>query len=40
MVLAEPVQHDKLDHAYLAKGAERREVTELLERALQEAQIE
>lgn len=34
------VQHDKLDHAYLAMGAERREVTELLERALQEAQVE
>ena len=34
------VQHDKLDHVYLAMGAERREVTELLERALQEAQVE
>jgi hypothetical protein len=34
------VQHDKLDHAYLTMGANRREVTELLERALQEVQIE
>jgi hypothetical protein len=34
------VQHDRLDRAYLAMGAARREVTELLERAWQEARID
>jgi hypothetical protein len=32
------VQHGRLDYAYLAMGAERRKVSELLERALQDAQ--
>lgn len=34
------VQHDRLDRAYLAMGAERRGVTELLDRAWREAQTE
>jgi hypothetical protein len=34
------VHRDKLDHAYLVMGAKRREVTELLERALKESQID
>jgi hypothetical protein len=34
------VQHDRLDRAYLAMGAERRQITDLLERAWQDAQID